>query len=44
MRLTFLERLSLRDAAERLEINALSAERAQKQAIAALGHQLVGVG
>ena len=44
LRLTVLEGLSLRAAAERLEIRAMSVQRAQKKAIAALRQQLVGAG
>ncbi|MFU8886785.1 MAG: sigma-70 family RNA polymerase sigma factor [Cyanobacteriota bacterium] len=44
LRLTLLEGLSLRAAAERLEISAMSVQRAQKKAIAALRHQLAGGG
>ena len=44
LRLTVLEGLSLRAAAERLEISAMSVQRAQKQAIAALRQQLSGGG
>ena len=40
LRLTVLEGLSLRAAAERLEINAMSVQRAQKKALAALRQQL----
>ena len=40
LRLTALEGLSLRAAAERLEISAMSVQRAQKKAIAALRQQL----
>jgi RNA polymerase sigma-B factor len=40
LRLTVLEGLSLRAAAERLEISAMSVQRAQKKAIAALRQQL----
>jgi RNA polymerase sigma-B factor len=40
LRLTVLEGLSLRAAAERLEISAMSVMRAQKKAIAALRQQL----
>ena len=40
LRLTILEGLSLRAAAERLQISAMSVQRAQKKAIAALRHQL----
>jgi len=42
LRLTVLEALSLRAAAERLEISAMSVMRAQKKAIAALRLQLSG--
>jgi RNA polymerase sigma factor (sigma-70 family) len=44
LRLTVLEGLSLRQAAERLEISAMSVQRAQKKAIAALRQQLAGGG
>ena len=44
LRLTVLEGLSLRAAAERLEISAMSVQRAQKKAIAALRQQLSGGG
>jgi RNA polymerase sigma factor (sigma-70 family) len=44
LRLTVLEGLSLRAAAERLEISAMSVMRAQKKAIAALRQQLEGGG
>ena len=44
LRLTVLEGLSLRAAAERLEISAMSVMRAQKKAIAALRQQLVRAG
>jgi DNA-directed RNA polymerase specialized sigma24 family protein len=44
LRLTLLEGLSLRLAAERLEISAMSVQRAQKKAIAALRQQLAGGG
>jgi RNA polymerase sigma factor (sigma-70 family) len=44
LRLTVLEGLSLRQAAERLEISAMSVQRAQKKAIAALRQQLRGGG
>jgi RNA polymerase sigma factor (sigma-70 family) len=44
LRLTDLEGLSLRAAAERLEISAMSVMRAQKKAIAALRQQLEGGG
>ncbi len=40
LRLTVLEGLSLRAAAERLEISVMSVQRAQKKAIAALREQL----
>ena len=40
LRLTILEGLSLRAAAERLQISAMSVQRAQKKAIAALRLQL----
>jgi RNA polymerase sigma factor (sigma-70 family) len=40
LRLTVLEGLSLRAAAERLEISCMSVQRAQKKAIAALRQQL----
>jgi RNA polymerase sigma-B factor len=40
LRLTVLEGLSLRQAAERLEISCMSVQRAQKKAIAALRQQL----
>jgi RNA polymerase sigma factor (sigma-70 family) len=40
LRLTLLEGLSLRAAAERLEISAMSVQRAQKKALAALRLQL----
>ncbi|MCS5692601.1 hypothetical protein NZK33_11465 [Cyanobium sp. FGCU-6] len=39
-----MEGLSLRAAAERLQISAMSVQRAQKKAIAALRQQLVGAG
>ncbi len=42
LRLTVLEGLSLRAAAERLEISCMSVQRAQKKAIAALRQQLGG--
>ena len=42
LRLTILEGLSLLAAAERLEISAMSVQRAQKKAIAALHQQLSG--
>ena len=41
---TVLEGLSLRAAAERLEISAMSVMRAQKKALAALRQQLAGGG
>ncbi len=44
LRLTVLEGLSLRAAAERLEISAMSVQRAQKKALAALRQQLAGGG
>ncbi len=44
LRLTVLEGLSLRAAAERLEISAMSVQRAQRKAIAALREQLAGAG
>ena len=44
LRLTVLEGLSLRAAAERLQISAMSVQRAQKKALAALRQQLVGEG
>ena len=44
LRLTLLEGLSLRAAAERLQIRAMSVQRAQKKAIAALRQQLAGGG
>jgi len=44
LRLTVLERLSLRAAAERLEISAMSVMRAQKKALGALRQQLAGGG
>jgi RNA polymerase sigma factor (sigma-70 family) len=44
LRLTVLEGLSLRAAAERLEISCMSVQRAQKKAIAALHQQLAGGG
>jgi RNA polymerase sigma-B factor len=44
LRLTVLEGLSLRAAAQRLEISAMSVQRAQKKAIAALRQQLSGGG
>ena len=42
--LTILEGLSLRQAAEQLQISAMSVQRAQKKAIAALRQQLSGGG
>jgi RNA polymerase sigma factor (sigma-70 family) len=42
LRLTLLEGLSLRAAAERLQISAMSVQRARKKAIAALRQQLAG--
>ena len=44
LRLTVLEGLSLRAAAERLEISCMSVQRAQKKALAALRQQLSGGG
>jgi RNA polymerase sigma factor (sigma-70 family) len=44
LRLTVLEGLSLRQAAERLEISCMSVQRAQKKALAALRQQLAGGG
>ena len=44
LRLTILEGLSLRAAAERLEISAMSVQRAQKKALEALRQQLAGGG
>ena len=44
LRLTVLEGLSLRAAAERLEISCMSMQRAQKKALAALRQQLAGGG
>jgi RNA polymerase sigma factor (sigma-70 family) len=44
LRLTILEGLSLRAAAEWLQISAMSVQRAQKKAIAALRQQLAGGG
>jgi len=44
LRLTVLEGLSLRAAAQKLEISAMSVMRAQKKAIAALRQQLEGGG
>ncbi len=44
LRLTLLEGLSLRAAAERLQISAMSVQRAQKKALAALRQQLAGGG
>jgi RNA polymerase sigma factor (sigma-70 family) len=44
LRLTVLEGLSLRAAAERLELSAMSVQRAQRKAIAALRQQLAGGG
>jgi len=44
LRLTILEGLSLRAAAEQLEISAMSVQRAQKKAIASLRQQLSGGG
>ena len=44
LRLTLLECLSLRAAAKRLQISAMSVQRAQKKALAALRKQLAGGG
>jgi RNA polymerase sigma-B factor len=44
LRLTVLEGLSLRQAAEQLQISAMSVQRAQKKALEALRQQLVGGG
>ena len=44
LRLTILEGLSLRQAAEQLQISAMSVQRAQKKALDALRQQLVGAG
>jgi RNA polymerase sigma factor (sigma-70 family) len=44
LRLTVLEGLSLRAAAARLEISAMSVQRAQRKAISALRQQLAGGG
>jgi RNA polymerase sigma factor (sigma-70 family) len=44
LRLTLLEGLSLRAAAERLQISPMSVQRAQKKAIAALRQRLAGGG
>jgi RNA polymerase sigma factor (sigma-70 family) len=44
LRLTVLEGLSLRQAAERLEISCMSVQRAQKKALGALRQQLAGGG
>ena len=44
LRLTVLEGLSLRAAAEQLQISAMSVQRAQKKALDALRQQLVGAG
>jgi RNA polymerase sigma factor (sigma-70 family) len=44
LRLTVLEGLSLRQAAERLEISCMSVQRAQKKALVALRQQLEGGG
>ncbi|WP_255021207.1 sigma factor-like helix-turn-helix DNA-binding protein [Cyanobium sp. L1E-Cus] len=41
LRLTILEGLSLRAAAEQLQISAMSVQRAQKKALEALRQQLV---
>jgi RNA polymerase sigma factor (sigma-70 family) len=40
LRLTVLEGLSLRQAAEQLQISAMSVQRAQRKALAALREQL----
>ena len=44
LRLTVLEGLSLRQAAERLEISCMSVQRAQKKALGALRQRLAGGG
>jgi len=44
LRLTVLEGLSLRQAAEQLQISAMSVQRAQKKALEALRQQLAGAG
>ena len=44
LRLTILEGLSLRQAAEQLQISAMSVQRAQKKALEALRQQLVRAG
>jgi RNA polymerase sigma factor (sigma-70 family) len=44
LRLTILDGLSLRQAAEQLQISAMSVQRAQKKALEALRQQLVGAG
>ena len=44
LRLTVLEGLSLRQAAEQLQISAMSVQRAQKKALAAMRQQLSGGG
>ncbi|CAK6692793.1 hypothetical protein BBFGKLBO_01306 [Synechococcus sp. CBW1107] len=44
LRLTVLEGLSLRAAAAQLQISPMAVQRAQKKALAALRHQLVGAG
>ena len=44
VRLTVLEGLSLRKAAERLQISCMSVQRAQKKALASLRQRLAGVG
>ena len=44
LRLTVLEGLSLRQAAERLEISCMSVQRAQKKALVALRQRLAGGG
>jgi RNA polymerase sigma factor (sigma-70 family) len=44
LRLTVLDRLSLRAAAAQLQISPMAVQRAQKKALAALRQQLVGAG
>ena len=44
LRLTILEGLSLRQSASQLQISAMSVHRAQKKALEALQHHLVGGG
>jgi len=44
LRLTVLEGLSLRAAAEQLQISAMSVQRVQKKALNALRQQLLGAG